>query len=106
MALYLSSCCLINDCVKKFIDAVDNKKPLPNLSILDAMAILTEAWGRVSEETIRKCFRKAGIGNQAQQSALNDDEDVIDIAGAPNVNFRKISVRKTMWDLEFSEHLL
>ena len=27
-------------------------------------------------------------------------------AGAPNVNFRKISVRKTIWDLEFSEHFL
>ena len=27
-------------------------------------------------------------------------------AGAPNVNFRKISVRKTISDLEFSEHLL
>ena len=27
------------------------------------------------------------------------------ISGAPNVNFRKISVRKTIWDLEFSEHL-
>ena len=26
--------------------------------------------------------------------------------GAPNTNFRKISVRKTIWDLEFSEHLL
>ena len=26
--------------------------------------------------------------------------------GAPNANFRKISVRKTIWDLEFSEHLL
>ena len=39
------------------------------------MAILTEAWGRVSEETIRNCFRKAGIGNQAQQSALNDHDD-------------------------------
>ena len=25
---------------------------------------------------------------------------------APNVNFRKISVRKTIWDLEFSEHFL
>ena len=23
-----------------------------------------------------------------------------------NVNFRKISVRKTIWELEFSEHLL
>ena len=39
------------------------------------MAILTEAWGRVSEQTICNCFRKAGIGNQAQQSALNDDDD-------------------------------
>ena len=27
-------------------------------------------------------------------------------SGAPNVNFRKISVRKTIWDLEFSEHFL
>ena len=27
-------------------------------------------------------------------------------SGAPNVNFRKISVRKMIWDLEFSEHLL
>ena len=26
--------------------------------------------------------------------------------GAPNVNLRQISVRKTIWDLEFSEHLL
>ena len=28
------------------------------------------------------------------------------IAGAPNVNFRKIPVRKTIRDLEFSGHLL
>ena len=27
-------------------------------------------------------------------------------SGAPNVNFLKISVRKTIWDLEFSDHLL
>ena len=27
-------------------------------------------------------------------------------SGAPNVNLRKISVGKTIWDLEFSEHLL
>ena len=27
-----------------------------------------------------------------------------DKTGVPNVNFRKISVRKTIWDLEFSEH--
>ena len=27
-------------------------------------------------------------------------------SGAPNHNFQKISVRKTIWDLEFLEHLL
>ena len=27
-------------------------------------------------------------------------------SGAPNVNFRKMSVWKAIWDLEFSEHLL
>ena len=27
-------------------------------------------------------------------------------SGAPNINFRKISVRKAIWDLEFLEHLL
>ena len=27
-------------------------------------------------------------------------------SGAPNDNFRKISVRKRIWDLEFSKHLL
>ena len=26
--------------------------------------------------------------------------------GEPKVDFRKISVRKTIWDLEFSEHFL
>ena len=30
----------------------------------------------------------------------------IKYSGAPNGNFRKISVRKMIWDLEFSEHLL
>ena len=32
-------------------------------------------------------------------------KDVCGEARAPNDNFRKISVRKTIWDLEFSEHL-
>ena len=36
----------------------------------------------------------------------NKNSRKIDFAGAPNVNFQKISVRKTFWDLEFSEHLL
>ena len=33
-------------------------------------------------------------------------EELCILSGAPNVNFRKISVRKMIGDLEFSEHLL
>ena len=34
------------------------------------------------------------------------EQAIVSSSGAPNVNFRKISVRKTIRDLEFSEHLL
>ena len=33
-------------------------------------------------------------------------KDQMDMSGAPNHNFQKISVRKTISELEFSEHLL
>ena len=39
------------------------------------MTILAGAWGRVSAETVRNCFRKAGIGIEAQQSDIHKDED-------------------------------
>ena len=32
--------------------------------------------------------------------------NLLKLSGAPNGNFRKISVRKTIWDLKFWEHLL
>ena len=56
---------------------MDNGKPQPNFSVLDGMIILTavEAWNKVKKETVQNCFRKAGIGSEAQQSALNDDDD-------------------------------
>ena len=44
------------------------------------------------------CFRKSFIAHSTQ---LGQQE-----SGAHNVTFRKIPVRKTFWDLEFSEHLL
>ena len=41
------------------------------------------------------------VGYCAMSSSPSKDRP-----GAPNVNFRKISVRKTILDLEFSEYLL
>ena len=61
--------------VHRYIDAVEKGKPPPNITILDAMTILAGAWNRVSAETVRNCFRKAGIGSEAQQSAIHDDDN-------------------------------
>ena len=61
--------------VRKYIDAMEKDKQPPNITILDAMTILAGAWRIVSAETVRNCFRKAGIGIEAQQSAIHEDDD-------------------------------
>ena len=61
--------------VQKFTEAIDAKKPLPNITILDAMNLLVAAWDRVSKETVQNCFRKAGLSQETQESAINDDDD-------------------------------
>ena len=63
-----------------------------------------------------KWVSKVHFGNNANMSfsyraAKSLDfgaEDCLHLSesGAPNANFRKISVRKTIWDLEFPEHFL
>ncbi len=61
--------------VCKYIDAVE-KGMLPlKFTILDAMTILTGAWNRITAETVRNGFKKAGIGSKAQQSAVCDADD-------------------------------
>ena len=47
-----------------------------------------------------------GNGEEGVLTRKIDIKSLIINSGAPNVNFRKMSVRKTIWDLEFSEHLL
>ena len=36
------------------------------------MTILTRAWNKVTPETIKNCFKKAGICSEAQTIAVND----------------------------------
>ena len=50
-----------------------------------------------------KCFRGLAPDYSAKKFKKRSE---IHNTGAPNVNFWKISIRKTIWDLEFSEHLL
>ncbi len=61
--------------VRKYIDAVEKGMLPPKFTILDAMTILTGAWNIVAAETIRNCFKKAGIGSEEQQSTVCDAND-------------------------------
>ena len=61
--------------LEKYIDAIDAKKSIPKLTVLDAIDPLVTAWDRVSTETIKNCFRKAGISRETRENAINDSDD-------------------------------
>ena len=61
--------------VQKYIDAINRKKSIPKLTVLDAMDLLVTAWDRVSTETIKNCCKKAGISRETQENAINDSDD-------------------------------
>ena len=61
--------------VQLFICGVDNGQPLPKISILSAMNMLTAAWDKVSEITVQNCFKRVGISKESQECAMNDSDD-------------------------------
>ena len=61
--------------IKKLIEAIEKKKPLPEFSILDAMQMLDVAWGKITTKTVVNCFEKAGISKDKQSEALLDAYD-------------------------------
>ena len=64
--------------VQLFIRAVDNGQPLPKISILSAMNMLTAAWDKVSEITVQNCFKRAGISKESQECTMNDSDEELD----------------------------
>ena len=61
--------------IKRLIRAVDMKKKLPQTSILDAIQLLQSACSKVSELTIKNCFRKSGISEKSAEQAINEEDD-------------------------------
>ena len=61
--------------IKKLIEAIEKKKPLPEFSLLDAMQMLDVAWGKVTTKTVVKCFEKGGISKEKQYETLLDADD-------------------------------
>ena len=62
--------------IKKLVEAIEKKKPLPEFSLLDAMQILDVAWGKVTTKTVVNCFEKAVISKEKQSEAFLDADDL------------------------------
>ncbi|XP_002164454.3 tigger transposable element-derived protein 4-like [Hydra vulgaris] len=59
--------------VRLCIKAVDNNKPMPKISILQAMKDLVSSWNAVSKKTAINCFKKAGISKKNKSIEEADD---------------------------------
>lgn len=62
--------------VQMYITAIENNRPIPNLSTLVAVDMLVAAWDKVMPGTINNCFRAAGNSHQSQESALSDRRSI------------------------------
>ena len=54
---------------------LDENKPLPNITILQAMKNLVSSQNALSEETIDNCFNKINISHAKQQTAVADADN-------------------------------
>ena len=61
-----------NKVVQKIIEAIDSKKLLSKISLLDVMKMPVLAWAEITDKTIQNCFKKAGF------SEIEDDDTVSD----------------------------
>ena len=62
-----------NKLVQKMIEAINSKKLLPTISLLDAMKMLVLAWDEVTDKTVQNCFKKAGFSEIQDDDAVSDD---------------------------------
>ena len=56
------------------INAIDNGKQMPSISILEAMKMLVHSWSEVSENTIINCFPKEGF-----KEGVSDEDDCFSV---------------------------
>ena len=61
--------------VRKLISALEKKEPMPMISILSTMTVLTKSWHVFSLKTFTNCFKIAGISEKEVEGVRRDDED-------------------------------
>ena len=63
----------MKEVVKKIVNAIDRKKEIMPLNILD-MRMADRAWRKVAEKTIINCFRKADFVKEVENEIEIDEE--------------------------------
>lgn len=84
--------------IQKMIEAIDKKKELPQISLLDAMKMLVLAWDEVTEKTVQNCFKKAGFTEIDENTLSSDDpfralNDTIRQLSILDENFKDLSAK-------------
>ena len=60
--------------VRRQIKYVDKGKTTPKINILQAMRMLVKSWDAISINTVKNCFRKAGISQETQVASINEED--------------------------------
>ena len=63
-----------NNVVRRQIKYVDEGKTAP-INIRQAMRMLVKSWDAISINTVKNCFRKAGISQEKQVASINEEDD-------------------------------
>ena len=61
--------------VRRQFKYVDEDKTTPEINILQAMHMLVKSWGAISINTVKNCFRKAGISQETQVASNNEEDE-------------------------------
>ena len=55
------------------IEAIDSKKSLSPISLLEAMKMLVRAWDEVTDKTVQNCFKEAEFSEIEDGDTVSDD---------------------------------
>ena len=71
--------------MRRQIKYIDAGRMIPKINILKAMRMLLWSWDAVSANTVKNCFRKAGISEETRVATINDENDPFELL-EENVN--------------------
>ena len=59
--------------VRRQIKCIDFGETIPNINNLETIRILVGSWDAGSSNTIKNCFKKAGISQETQNASIEDE---------------------------------